>query len=192
MYFSVDQLLDGGLYSGEVTEIVGAAGVGKSQVSCYNLFVYLTIYFLESWWIVVLGINIKIEAEHKSTSPGNFAPPSGGCVILKLTLLMFCSDLYEYCCLCCHGNQKKCPIHWYWWLLQCNAAQGSAPWKRQQFEWGGKVKNWSWAKTPCQLYKNGGSFNRLNFVKFWLCSTVDPNKWKSMSIVKTVQNHKYL
>ena len=48
MYFSVDQLLDGGLYSGEVTEIVGAAGVGKSQVSCYNLFVYLTIYFLES------------------------------------------------------------------------------------------------------------------------------------------------
>ena len=31
-YFSLDELLDGGLYTGELTEIVGAAGVGKSQV----------------------------------------------------------------------------------------------------------------------------------------------------------------
>ena len=30
--FSLDELLDGGLYTGELTEIVGAAGVGKSQV----------------------------------------------------------------------------------------------------------------------------------------------------------------
>ena len=30
--FSLDALLDGGLYTGELTEIVGAAGVGKSQV----------------------------------------------------------------------------------------------------------------------------------------------------------------
>lgn len=29
---SLDELLDGGLYTGELTEIVGAAGVGKSQV----------------------------------------------------------------------------------------------------------------------------------------------------------------
>jgi len=30
--FSLDELLDGGLYTGELTEIVGSAGVGKSQV----------------------------------------------------------------------------------------------------------------------------------------------------------------
>lgn len=30
--FSLDELLDGGLYTGELTEIVGPAGVGKSQV----------------------------------------------------------------------------------------------------------------------------------------------------------------
>ena len=29
----LDELLDGGLYTGELTEIVGAAGAGKSQVS---------------------------------------------------------------------------------------------------------------------------------------------------------------
>ena len=32
-FFSLDELLDGGLYSGELTEIVGAAGAGKSQVN---------------------------------------------------------------------------------------------------------------------------------------------------------------
>ena len=31
-FFSLDELLDGGLYTGDVTEIVGAAGTGKSQV----------------------------------------------------------------------------------------------------------------------------------------------------------------
>ena len=35
IFFSLDELLDGGLYTGELTEIVGAAGVGKSQV-CHN------------------------------------------------------------------------------------------------------------------------------------------------------------
>lgn len=30
--YSLDELLDGGLYTGELTEIVGPAGVGKSQV----------------------------------------------------------------------------------------------------------------------------------------------------------------
>ena len=33
LFFSLDELLDGGLYSGELTEIVGAAGAGKSQVN---------------------------------------------------------------------------------------------------------------------------------------------------------------
>lgn len=33
---SLDELLDGGLYSGELTEIVGAAGAGKSQI-CMNI-----------------------------------------------------------------------------------------------------------------------------------------------------------
>ena len=32
MFCSWDELLDGGLYSGEVTEIVGTAGSGKTQV----------------------------------------------------------------------------------------------------------------------------------------------------------------
>ena len=32
LFCSLDELLDGGLYTGELTEIVGAAGVGKSQV----------------------------------------------------------------------------------------------------------------------------------------------------------------
>lgn len=31
-FFSLDELMDGGLYTGDVTEIVGAAGTGKSQV----------------------------------------------------------------------------------------------------------------------------------------------------------------
>ncbi|KAM7443596.1 DNA repair protein rad51d [Porites harrisoni] len=33
---NLDELLDGGLYSGELTEIVGAAGAGKSQI-CMNI-----------------------------------------------------------------------------------------------------------------------------------------------------------
>ncbi|CAH3191895.1 unnamed protein product [Porites evermanni] len=36
LFFSLDELLDGGLYSGELTEIVGAAGAGKSQI-CMNI-----------------------------------------------------------------------------------------------------------------------------------------------------------
>ena len=32
MFYSWDELLDGGLYSGELTEIVGSAGSGKTQV----------------------------------------------------------------------------------------------------------------------------------------------------------------
>jgi len=35
-YFSWDELLDGGLYSGEVTEIVGSAGSGKTQVAQFT------------------------------------------------------------------------------------------------------------------------------------------------------------
>ena len=30
---SLDKLLEGGIYSGEVTELCGAPGVGKTQVS---------------------------------------------------------------------------------------------------------------------------------------------------------------
>lgn len=33
LYCSIDELLEGGLYSGEVTELCGAPGVGKTQVS---------------------------------------------------------------------------------------------------------------------------------------------------------------
>lgn len=45
---SLDELLDGGLYTGELTEIVGAAGVGKSQVQdvqclCIEHFVFWTL-----------------------------------------------------------------------------------------------------------------------------------------------------
>ena len=32
VHCSLDELLDGGLYTGELAEIVGPAGVGKSQV----------------------------------------------------------------------------------------------------------------------------------------------------------------
>lgn len=32
LHCSLDELLDGGLYTGELAEIVGPAGVGKSQV----------------------------------------------------------------------------------------------------------------------------------------------------------------
>ena len=38
LYCSIDELLEGGLYSSEVTELCGAPGVGKTQVSCLICF----------------------------------------------------------------------------------------------------------------------------------------------------------
>lgn len=45
VHCSLDELLDGGLYTGELAEIVGPAGVGKSQVK----------YIKESWesWQII-------------------------------------------------------------------------------------------------------------------------------------------
>jgi len=36
---SLDELLEGGIYSGEVTELCGAPGVGKTQVSNVHVIV---------------------------------------------------------------------------------------------------------------------------------------------------------
>ena len=50
LYCSIDELLEGGLYSGEVTELCGAPGVGKTQVSyliCFCVQVLeVQLYFL--------------------------------------------------------------------------------------------------------------------------------------------------
>ena len=50
LYCSIDELLEGGLYSGEVTELCGAPGVGKTQVSyliCFCVqFLGVQLYFL--------------------------------------------------------------------------------------------------------------------------------------------------
>ena len=48
---SLDELLEGGIYSGEVTELCGAPGVGKTQVS--NVFFVCFVFFmsLSVMWI---------------------------------------------------------------------------------------------------------------------------------------------
>ena len=45
---SLDELLDGGLYTGELTEIVGPAGVGKSQVRILHFCVDTVLHTKEN------------------------------------------------------------------------------------------------------------------------------------------------
>lgn len=52
-FYSLDEILGRGLYSGEITEIFGLSGVGKSQVA--NLKLYL-------WWKIIFR-NLVIPNE---------------------------------------------------------------------------------------------------------------------------------